>query len=296
MRYPGGKNGAGVFQTIINQIPEHSIYIEAFVGSGAVLRNKRPVSTSIVIDADADVAAQWADVTTYPRCCGELIALHGDARSLLGIFADRELLSPRVFIYCDPPYVRSARRSAGAIYRHEMTDADHLLLLGLLVEVPALVMVSGYRCPLYDVALSSWRRIDFQAMTRGGPATESLWMNYPEPVALADYSHLGRDFRERQDLKRQRERWRARLLRMSPLKRQALMLALSELPMQALADIAAADPPRAAGDVCIGRAAGEDQGQLASAKLPLPPGAFPAWTGDLSTDFQIALGLNLSKT
>jgi len=238
VRYPGGKNGAGVCQIIINQIPTHAVYIEAFVGSGAVLRNKRPATSTIVIDADAEVAAHWSDVA---ESGGELIALHGDARSLLGIFAERGLLSPRVFIYCDPPYVRSVRRSAAPIYRHEMTDLDHAKLLMLLVQVRALVMLSGYRCPLYDAALSSWRRIDFQAMTRGGPAVESLWMNYPEPVALADYSHLGRNFRERQDLKRQRERWRARLAAMSPLKRQALI--------EAVSDLAAADVPMVPGAI-----------------------------------------------
>jgi len=155
VRHPGGKNGAGVFQTIINQIPPHALYIEAFVGSGAVLRNKRPATSTIVIDADADVAARWADVP-------DVIALHGDARSLIGIFADRGLLSPRVFIYCDPPYMRGTRRSAAPIYRHEMTDMDHAALLALLVQLPALVMLSGYRCPWYDAALSSWRRIDFK--------------------------------------------------------------------------------------------------------------------------------------
>lgn len=30
MRYPGGKGGAGVFQTIINQFPPHRVYIEPF--------------------------------------------------------------------------------------------------------------------------------------------------------------------------------------------------------------------------------------------------------------------------
>lgn len=53
--YPGGKNGAGVYQTIINQLPPHDTYIEPFLGSGAVLRMKKPARASIAIDADADV-------------------------------------------------------------------------------------------------------------------------------------------------------------------------------------------------------------------------------------------------
>lgn len=223
-RYPGGKNGAGVFQTLINQIPPHVFYIEAFVGSGAVYRHKRPCA-SIVIDADADVAAHWAAVADRDPT---LSAIRGDAASTLGVFAERGLLTPRTFIYCDPPYLRSTRRSSRAIYAHEMTDAEHVKLLQLLVGLPCPVMVSGYQSTMYQVMLAGWRRLEFQTMTRGGPAVECLWMNYPEPSQLADYSHLGDNFRERQDLRRQRERWRARLARMPELKRRALLDACRE--------------------------------------------------------------------
>ena len=33
MTYPGGKNGAGIYQRIINHMPPHETYIEAFLGS-----------------------------------------------------------------------------------------------------------------------------------------------------------------------------------------------------------------------------------------------------------------------
>lgn len=52
MTYPGGKNGSGVYQTIINLIPPHRTYVEAFLGAGAIMRRKRPGDISIGIDAD----------------------------------------------------------------------------------------------------------------------------------------------------------------------------------------------------------------------------------------------------
>ena len=55
MSYPGGKAGAGVYQAIINQIPPHGTYIEAFAGAAAVLKRKSPAPASIAIDADAAV-------------------------------------------------------------------------------------------------------------------------------------------------------------------------------------------------------------------------------------------------
>lgn len=42
MTYPGGKGGSGVAQTLISLMPPHNVYIEPFLGSGAVLRAKLP--------------------------------------------------------------------------------------------------------------------------------------------------------------------------------------------------------------------------------------------------------------
>jgi DNA adenine methylase len=53
--YPGGKNGAGVYQTIINLMPPHQVYIEPFLGGGAIMRLKRPAQLNIGIDLVASV-------------------------------------------------------------------------------------------------------------------------------------------------------------------------------------------------------------------------------------------------
>lgn len=50
MTYPGGKGAPGVAHSIINLMPPHRIYVEPFLGSGAVLRQKRPAELNIGID------------------------------------------------------------------------------------------------------------------------------------------------------------------------------------------------------------------------------------------------------
>lgn len=50
MSYPGGKNGAGVYQRIISLMPPHDVYIEPFLGGAAVMRLKRPARLNIGID------------------------------------------------------------------------------------------------------------------------------------------------------------------------------------------------------------------------------------------------------
>ena len=61
MPYPGGKNGAGVFQKLINMIPPHETYIEPFLGGGAIMRLKRPAMLNIGVDLDRAVIDRWWD-------------------------------------------------------------------------------------------------------------------------------------------------------------------------------------------------------------------------------------------
>lgn len=48
--YPGGKGGAGVAQALINLMPPHGLYIEPFLGSGTIMRIKRPALVNVGID------------------------------------------------------------------------------------------------------------------------------------------------------------------------------------------------------------------------------------------------------
>src|SRR5216684_1286815 len=59
MAYPGGKNGAGVYQRIISLMPPHRVYIEPFLGGGAVWRLKLPAAVNIGLDLDPRVIAAW---------------------------------------------------------------------------------------------------------------------------------------------------------------------------------------------------------------------------------------------
>lgn len=55
--YPGGKGS--VYQKLINLMPPHETYIEAFLGGGAVMRWKRPAALNIGVDLDLDVIVEW---------------------------------------------------------------------------------------------------------------------------------------------------------------------------------------------------------------------------------------------
>jgi 16S rRNA G966 N2-methylase RsmD len=232
MIYPGGKNGAGIFQRIINHMPPHRTYVEAFLGSGAVLRNKRPAHRNVGIDRSVealDLCLELADQGHVDH--SEFRLLDGDALKLLpslkSMVDDSYLVDqPETLIYADPPYMMETRKGAD-IYDFEMDDEAHARLMDIVTKVRCMVMISGYRSPLYDDALSHFTRIDYQAQTRRGPVTESLWMNFKPPVALHDYRHLGADYRERERIKRKKVRWAAKIAKMDRQERLAIMEVLT---------------------------------------------------------------------
>ena len=219
--YPGGKNGQGVFHRLINQIPPHSVYVEPFVGSGAVLRRKLPAVQSYAIDIDPGAIAALTGAvpsnTELFSCCGIAWLESAD-------FA----LQQDAFVYCDPPYLPGTRRKF-PMYAHEMTASDHARLLDVLCGLSCRVMISGYASRLYCERLKGWRSFSFAAMTRGNVSRrEWVWCNYPSPVALHDYRFLGENYRQRENFARQLRRWKNRLQSMPLLRRQALLAAIAE--------------------------------------------------------------------
>lgn len=221
MNYPGGKNGSGTYQKIINQIPPHRFYIEPFLGGGAILRLKLPADITIGVDADPAVIANWSDYdlpgSTF--ICADAI----DYLASIDIPID-------AFIYLDPPYLMSTRSCKRQMYRYELSDKDHDRLLDVINGLPGNIAISGYPGDKYNKALSHWRLITFQSMTRSGKsATECLWMNYQEPFELHDYRYLGEDFRERERIKRKQARWNNRLTRMPAIERYAMLAVINSL-------------------------------------------------------------------
>jgi DNA adenine methylase len=94
---------------------------------------------------------------------------------------------PDTLFYCDPPYDPTAR-TARTVYRYEMTVGDHREMLGVLLACRGMVILSGYRTPLYDELVGAWERIDYEMPNHAGQGKqkqrriESLWLN---PAASA---------------------------------------------------------------------------------------------------------------
>lgn len=107
-----------------------------------------------------------------------VVILNRDASDVI-----RSQDGPNTLFYCDPPYLHSTRTAADA-YTHEMTKEQHKTLLDTINNCKGMVMLSGYRNPLYDRELRGWNRHDFQIDNKASGAatkhivTESVWCNF----------------------------------------------------------------------------------------------------------------------
>lgn len=126
-------------------------------------------------------AHDWAN---YPDKMGFLIErIQGvviENRSATQVMNQQD--SPATLHYVDPPYVHSTRGlkqwRTPQSYRHEMSDDDHREMAACLHSLKGMVILSGYRCDLYDELFAKWRRVDKDAHADGArDRVESLWFN-----------------------------------------------------------------------------------------------------------------------
>ena len=211
--YFGSKATAGLCQPIIALMPPHDTYIETHLGGGAIMQRKPPALRNIGIDIDPQPLQGFSchyPVEKIQACAHRFLADYD--------FKGREL------IYSDPPYLHHTRTSKRR-YRFEYEERDHIKLLELLKTVPCNVILSGYPSALYDEQLSEWRSVELQVMNQGGVRTEKLWFNFtPDRVHWPSYA--GKNFTDRQRIKRKAASWGKRYQAMPRAERLAVLSAL----------------------------------------------------------------------
>ncbi|MCY4151960.1 MAG: DNA adenine methylase [Aestuariivita sp.] len=149
---------------------------------------------SVGIDRDARAIATFTcdyPVELQPGCASDFLAAFP--------FQGRELVD------CDPPYVQATRRGPRR-YRYDFDDAAHIALLAQLQTLPCSVMISGYPSVLYDAHLPDWRTLEVQVNNQAGVVTEKVWLNFA-PDRPHWHHYAGRNFTDRQRIKRKAVKW-----------------------------------------------------------------------------------------
>ena len=213
MGYFGSKATSGLCQAIIAMMPPHDTYIESHLGGGAIMKRKPPALRNIGIDLDPQAIANF-------KCSYPVELINGCAHGLL---ADYDYQGSEL-IYSDPPYLMCSR-SSGRRYRFDYDEQDHVQLLEVLKRLPCQVIVSGYPSAFYDELLVGWRSVELQVMNQGGVRTEKLWFNFSvDRVYWASYA--GKNFTDRQRVKRKAANWGKRYQALPRAERLAVLAAM----------------------------------------------------------------------
>ena len=209
----GSKGTTGLSQAIVSAMPPHHTYLETHLGGGAIMKRKPPALRNIGIDLNRRAIDGF-------RCGHDVELVHGCCHRFLAEFP----FEGSELVYCDPPYVQSTRRSERR-YRFDYTDDDHVALLGILRSLPCQVMVSGYPSALYDAHLADWRSLEVQVNNQSCIVTEKLWFNF-DPGRPHWHTCAGRNFTDRQRIKRNAASWARRYRAMPPGERLAVLAAV----------------------------------------------------------------------
>ncbi|WP_028666217.1 hypothetical protein [Runella zeae] len=243
--YFGGKGQDGVYQTIINEIPKCHDYWEIFAGNASIFRRlTNKAKRSFLIESNHKQAKRLAHSLQLPLISLDYLVVYvlpieeegawvvwGSAFQILTKRTEGYLPDTiGTYIFVDPPYPLSTRSSNNR-YLHELTDGQHELLLTKLLQFEnAQIGITTYPNAMYEERLTDWRKTIYSSVTRSGQVrTEHMYLNYEPPQKLQDTYYIGKDYRERETLKKQQKNWAKNFAQMHKHQRQAIIEKLIKL-------------------------------------------------------------------
>jgi DNA adenine methylase len=132
---------------------------------------------------NAEVYAWMGAVEDLPAIHERLSRVLIENRPAVRLMAGHDVEG--VLMYADPTYPHETRTSKKVYREYEMSDDDHREFLDAAKRLRhAKILISGYRCPLYDEALRTWHRHEFDIANHAASGKtkrrmcEVLWCNY----------------------------------------------------------------------------------------------------------------------
>ena len=103
--YLGSKGNSGLYQFIINKMPKHDVYVEAFFGTGVIASKKRVACIDNIGFERISILSSLMSMKYQ-----NFKMVNGNSRYQLYCSIDYYIYSgSKVLIYLDPPYLWSTR-------------------------------------------------------------------------------------------------------------------------------------------------------------------------------------------
>ena len=220
-KYTGQKGINGVFEAIMNVIPEFEIFIDVFAGSGVIANCIKG------IDNNSDVRPNDLN----PECVKFLRAdLVQSFTTVPAVQLIKEYTCRDHVLFLDPPYMHETRPAGTDIYgKFEMLDNDHIQLLLTVLQSNAKIIIIHPDCETYNSYLSEWYKKDVYIRYNTKTSHEVIYTNFnPEAERLFTYDYVGFDCWERQRIKRKTQRLIDKLSDLPFHEREAIIRSIQE--------------------------------------------------------------------
>jgi hypothetical protein len=213
--YPGSCTASGELQKIISSIPRCDRFIEGMAGSGIVSMTVKGAAGIVVNDID-------------PSAINKIRLPVGNKENLSyeDLIDKYDYAGPKTVFFFDPPYLLESRSSKKMLYNFNWDKKDHQKFIAKALTVKSNCIILHYPCPLYDKAFKTWRKLCYRSMTHGGVRVKCLYMNFKQPALLLDHRFVGKDYTDRQRIKRKVESLINRLNNLDGQERAAILSAV----------------------------------------------------------------------
>jgi site-specific DNA-adenine methylase len=120
------------------------------------------------------MSARIQQLKQYQERLSDVLVIKKDWRQTLSHFDSAD-----TFFYLDPPYHPSCRKTqAGGDYAHEMTVKDHADMIDMLLDLEAMVILSGYDNEEYKRLVAAGWHVENKATTyKGKQRIETIWIS-----------------------------------------------------------------------------------------------------------------------
>lgn len=202
----------GVWQRTINEIPPQDTLMIPCLGHSRVLQNIRQTGLTYGVDTDCAIINQWQN-TKLDRT---IKFVQADAVDFLSEFPWDK--SKRYVVLIDPPHHYEWQGEKG------YATFDHREFAQLITALKSVYpnisfILYHYNQDWYDNQLPGWRKVTFRLKHWEHTlyCSDSI-----EDGKLHDYSFVGDNWRERDELKKMFPRWRHQFIDMMPQERDML--------------------------------------------------------------------------
>lgn len=207
-----GRNSSGVSQFLINHVPPVKCMVSLFLGNGLLLDQIKSCETMVAFAA------------------GKNLELNNDSIKVFASDYTKNLdwINPvkfgKTLVFINPPALE-INKQPKLINTDFTSQTEHETLLQKGVKFPTYVMVLATSNNQYDGILlkAGFTKIYLFNQSIENPKTDCIYINYPVPEQLHDYSFVGQNYRDRDNNKKFIKRTIKQLAEMSPLRRNLII-------------------------------------------------------------------------